>query len=442
MKRWLAGPTAVLMLIGVANAEIVTYTVSGHFQKRVSGFFILTQTHNSALSTGTLGPPVSETGTLELIGDWDGVYSTTTNPPTGRHRANHVHAMADLGTYAFEFSIPVDFVRPFIFHDPFIPEPVIQPAPPYYPTPSHESPIFGFWPGSTYAPGCQPPCVWMWNPYIEDAIKVDGISHVVHPVPEFSSVVGRHVFYDGSAFDGDGDGDGDGDDAAIATDKSALLPGESATFENCTSFDGGINGIIIDLQDAINAEDISLDDFEFRVGNDEAPGAWDITPMPSVTVRPGEGADSSDRIVLVWPNGSIENGWLEVTLKAGETTRLLEDDVFYFGSAVGETGNTGNDLLVNASDMIAVSDNTRGEYNPADITDPYDFNRDSLVDVVDLVIARNAATGLLTALRLIDLSAMPVASVPAASAPVPEPCAFTLTAFGLLGLLVFGRCRR
>ena len=58
-------------------------------------------------------------------------------------------------------------------------------------------------------------------------------------------VVGRYVFYNNSRFDGGSTGAAD--DAAIATDKQALLPGAGATFANYTSYSRGINGVMIDF---------------------------------------------------------------------------------------------------------------------------------------------------------------------------------------------------
>ena len=245
-----------------------------------------------------------------------------------------------------------------------------------------------------------------------------------------SRISDRYAIYNNAVFDA---GPNESDDA-IAADKRPLLPGDVASFENCTSFVEGINGIIIDLEYAENAADITVDDFEFHVGNDEDPDSWDAAPTPTVTVRPGEGDGGSDRIVLVWPDGSIENQWLEVTVKATENTGLSEEDVFYFGNAIGETGDSGNDMLVNAADGIGIRDNLRGELNPAGTTDPYDLNRDGLVDAVDLIIARDGATSPLAVVRLLDLSA-----TSAAPMPVPEPCTLALATFGLLGLSMFRR---
>ena len=51
--------------------------------------------------------------------------------------------------------------------------------------------------------------------------------------------------------------------------------------------------------------------------------------------------------------------------------------------------------------MIGTRDNPHGPLNPAGIDDPYDFNRDRLVNATDLVIARDHNTSPLSALRLI-----------------------------------------
>ena len=63
-----------------------------------------------------------------------------------------------------------------------------------------------------------------------------------------STVVGRFVFYDNSRYDGGIAGVNSSDDNAIASDKSAYIPGSGpATFANVISYDKGINGIMIDV---------------------------------------------------------------------------------------------------------------------------------------------------------------------------------------------------
>ena len=145
-------------------------------------------------------------------------------------------------------------------------------------------------------------------------------------------------------------------------------------------------------------------DFEFRVGDDNDPGGWDEAPNPtSVTVRPGEGTDGSDRVTIVWADGVIQKQWLQVTVAANENTGLVEPDVFYYGNAIGEAGNSTQDTKVNATDMLLARNNPRTFLNPAPIDFPYDYNSDAKVNATDMLLARNNPTNFLTALKLITV---------------------------------------
>ena len=156
--------------------------------------------------------------------------------------------------------------------------------------------------------------------------------------PKTAAVVGRQIFYADSAFDNPALGFTA--DNAIATDKQALLPGQQASFANYTSYIDGINGIIIDIDGLADPTQFSIADLQFRMGNDNNPSAWAAAPAPlSITVRPGAGQNGSDRVTITWPDGAITNEWLQVTVNATAITGLAQPDVFYFGNAVGETGN-------------------------------------------------------------------------------------------------------
>jgi len=217
-----------------------------------------------------------------------------------------------------------------------------------------------------------------------------------------ATVVGRHVFYNNSRWDGFNPGPAVSDDAAIATDKSALLPGDSqATSANYTSYSRGINGLMIDVKGLADAGSLGAADFEFRVGNDyDSPTGWDEGPLPAhVDVR-GIGADLA-RITLIWADdnpwtpavepGAIARQWLQVRLLAGEVTGLAQDDVFYIGNAIGETGNTTENAVVDAMDEIGARDNP-AFFPPAAIENPYDFDRDKIVGATDQFIARSNRT--------------------------------------------------
>ena len=211
-------------------------------------------------------------------------------------------------------------------------------------------------------------------------------------------VTGRFVAYGGSAFG-----------EQIAPDKSALLPGETATAANVTSFSGGINRVVVDIPFLADPTSLGQADFAFRVGDSPDVGSWTTAPSPTdVTATPFGGVDGADRIVIAWPDAHVAGRWLEVTVRATANTGIPEDDVFYFGNIPGETtafAAVGADLpampLVNAADVVAIRDNPRGTANAAAIDNAFDVNRDMRVDAIDLVLARNRATSPLAALPLI-----------------------------------------
>jgi hypothetical protein len=171
-----------------------------------------------------------------------------------------------------------------------------------------------------------------------------------------TKVVGRHVFYDNSAFDGyipgpNHDPEGDSDDNAIAPDKFALLPGQKATFRNVTSYDKGINGIMIDVFNPNYPKDfrdpgneLGTPDVEQDLTFEKStPGlTWvelEYGDYLTAAVRMlGEGVV---RTTLTWIGGAepVTEGWLRVTIKADASQNfynLGHPDVFYFGNLPGD----------------------------------------------------------------------------------------------------------
>jgi len=244
-----------------------------------------------------------------------------------------------------------------------------------------------------------------------------------------ASVVGRRVFYNDSAFD-DGPAANARDDEAIAPDptqaaepalgKTALLPGQTATFQNITSYDKGINGIMVDISSLPGTPTTA--DFTFKRGNDSDPTGWGDAPVPSsITVRAGEGVGGSDRVTLIWPayqptnpdpsTQAVAGEWLEVMVLPTVNTGLAVADVFYFGNALGDsgTGNTTEQALVSAIDFGAVRDNPHSPNNPAAIDDFVDYNRDSFVNAIDFGLVRDNPANPGNALRWINA---PAAAVP------------------------------
>lgn len=202
------------------------------------------------------------------------------------------------------------------------------------------------------------------------------------------SVAGRHVFYNNSAFDGNGPASAAADDGAIATDKQALRPGETAGIVNYTNYSRGINGVMVDISNLPAGATPSASDFVFAAGNTDDPTSWTAPSVePTVDLRRGAGVNGSDRITLTWPDGTIVGRWLQVGVQATGNTGLTSADVFYFGNLPGETFNSLAGARVTASDVLATRANTaRGG---AAVDNAYDFNRDRRVDVVDQAIARS-----------------------------------------------------
>ena len=243
------------------------------------------------------------------------------------------------------------------------------------------------------------------------------------------TATGHQVFYNNSAWDGNDAAANADDDAAIATDKMSLLPGGTAGFANYTSYGRGINGLMVDVQSL--AVTLTAADFIFMTGNSSDLSTWTAAPDPlSVTVRTGAGLAGSDRVTLIWadnnmdgqvdPNEAVANQWLQVTVLSdanGGHAGLAKDDVFYFGNAVGETGNTTLNAFVDGTDFVGVRDHPRNFLNRAPVTFAYDINRDGFVDGTDLVMVRDNGTNFLTALNLIAPPA-PAGAVPGAQAPM------------------------
>ncbi|MFH1772316.1 MAG: hypothetical protein ABH872_05820 [Candidatus Omnitrophota bacterium] len=224
-------------------------------------------------------------------------------------------------------------------------------------------------------------------------------------------VTGCHIFYNNSAFDFNNPWPNHNDDAAIATDKEALLPGKVADFSNYTSYSRGINGIMIDIENlASNPADLNINTwqnfFKFSAGNSDNPLTWETAPAPSkFLVREIPNVQNTHRVTIVWDDGKIVNKWLEVKVLANENhTGLESEDVFYFGNAIAEAGNSTADARVTTTDLLLARNNPCDFSNPAGIDFKYDYNRDKYVNATDVLLARNNQTNFLNCLKIIDLS--------------------------------------
>jgi uncharacterized protein (TIGR03790 family) len=233
------------------------------------------------------------------------------------------------------------------------------------------------------------------------------------PSPGPTSIAGRHLFYNESAWDGSSADANALDDAAVAVDKVAYQGGAGlATFANVSSYTKGINGIMVDISGPHG--EIAANDFVFKAGNSNSPELWSAAPAPAlVTVRAGAGDGGSDRVEITWPSGAIAGEWIEVQLRGNDAlggwdanTRLTATDTFFFGSAVADTGagdTTG--FSVNSTDAFSVRSALRGRDNLGTIVDVNDFNRDRAVTSADQFMVRSSATNSTNQLIFLDVSA-------------------------------------
>ncbi|MBN2473963.1 MAG: VCBS repeat-containing protein, partial [Pirellulales bacterium] len=252
-------------------------------------------------------------------------------------------------------------------------------------------------------PGQSTPLHWRQVQLSDGALSVVSSDGQV-TVGGVSTVVERHVFYNHSVFDGRSAAADVRDDQAIAPDKEALLPGGTATFANYTSYSRGINGIMIDVAGLPDGAVPGTSDFRFRMGNNNDPDTWAEAPAPAeIVLREGAGTAGSDRLTLVWNDYAVSKQWLQVVVLPTATTGLSAADVFYFGNAVADGGNSTVDARVNATDMLLARNNPRTFINPAPLDFRYDYDRDARVNASDLLLARNNTTSFLTALRLITV---------------------------------------
>jgi hypothetical protein len=115
----------------------------------------------------------------------------------------------------------------------------------------------------------------------------------------------------------------------------------------------------------------------------------------------------ANRITVYFADDSIENQWLEVTVKSNLNTGLAQPDVHYWGNAIGETGlGQPGSTRVNATDRDGVVNNFSNSLNVPGVSNKFDINRDGSVNSTDRQLVINNFTSSLTDLPILNLPAM------------------------------------
>jgi VCBS repeat-containing protein len=182
---------------------------------------------------------------------------------------------------------------------------------------------------------------------------------------------------------------------AIATDKRALLPGQSSSFANYSNYSRGLNGLVVDiagLPASVTSAQLAAS-LQFSRWDGIAAAGFTALPaaaVPTVAIISG-GVAGSTRVRITFPDNTLQNTWLRVTVVANSVTGLAANDVFYFGNVIGDlnVGNTTTRIRVNSLDTSAVRSNQSPGANSADILNIYDLNRDGRVNSLDTSVVRN-----------------------------------------------------
>jgi hypothetical protein len=204
------------------------------------------------------------------------------------------------------------------------------------------------------------------------------------------TVVDRRVFYNRATSSVFGDGAGNPANS-IDTSKEALLPGQTTGADNYTNYVHGLNGIVVDVANLLNTA--SPSDFQFATWDGiDGAGFVAATATPTITTLPQAGLNGSARIKIEFENRAVYNTWLRVTVLANANTGLITNDIFYFGSAIGDfnVGNIGTPTIVrtNATDTSRVRQNQSPSANSVSVTNLYDLNKDGRVNATDTSLVR------------------------------------------------------
>lgn len=170
-------------------------------------------------------------------------------------------------------------------------------------------------------------------------------------IPEPTSVASSFVYHGGWTGSGNPQWD------ALDTSKSLAQPGQTPTplsLSNVINTSRGLNGIVLDI---VSLGDPNTVVWEYKWSPQGAfdpianpISGWQTAPAPTVTVFPGAGTNSSDRVLLQWSNNQIVNRWLSVKVSRGPFSATR-----YIAHLLGEnTGPSDGVYTVSFEDISAI----------------------------------------------------------------------------------------
>ncbi|MFG0248763.1 MAG: PKD domain-containing protein, partial [Phycisphaeraceae bacterium JB051] len=205
-----------------------------------------------------------------------------------------------------------------------------------------------------------------------------------------AQVTGRYQFFNDNVYDGNGQSVDEADIYAVTSSITALLPGEQGSRDNYSTYINGINGVVVEVSYLHDPQQVTVDDFEFKVGNNNQTDQWEDAPTPTLTRLQKQTEQDPDRFFLSWDNQAVLNSWLSIRMLANSNTFLEHDDVFYFGNQAGDADGDGQ---VGIADVFAIWNNRISSNAPrTDVDNRFDINKDGWVNITDVFAAWNSRT--------------------------------------------------
>lgn len=223
------------------------------------------------------------------------------------------------------------------------------------------------------------------NPYAQ--IVQTEASQGVYAVVTLTSTPSSFVYHGG--WTGSGTPPWNRIDTAKTLVKEGTGP-QLLTYDNLINTSQSINGIVFDIENLPDAGILSVEDFEFQMSPQGAfdvganpPANWQAAPAPSsLTVTPG----SPDRVLIQWPDQSIMNRWLRITVLANEETGLAQPETYYIGHLLGETtGPSDGVFTVSFADITPIRAEVGQTVDASSITD---IDKNGTVSFADISAMR------------------------------------------------------
>lgn len=174
-------------------------------------------------------------------------------------------------------------------------------------------------------------------------------------------------------------------DASKIVTKEESKP-QTLSYDNLINTAQGINGLGFDFI-GWSTPPFQEADLRFQWSpqgtfdpDDNPPANWETAPAPTEFEYVLDTVPL--RVFFKWPDNSIVNRWLRVTIRATENTGLAQDEVFYIGHLLGETTGESDGVYSVAFQDISLIRSEVG--NTVDASSIADIDKNGSVTFADI----------------------------------------------------------